>query len=520
MNGRIRKLGVVLLVCYVALFVQLNYIQVYEAESLNTSDENRRPVQAEFENPRGKILSYEGVELARSVASEGVIERRREYPQGDLFGQVTGFYSLFFGVEGVEKFYDAELAGRTVEQRAAGFFDGIFDERDLSGDVRLTLRDDVQRVARDQLGQRDGSVVALDPRTGALLAMWSYPSYDPTLLSSLSQEDATVARDFFLALPGDPLLAKPYRERYAPGSTFKIVTAAAGLESGRIGAADPVYPSVESYTPPLTTRPLQNFGGNTCGGDLFDILRRSCNAAFAQMAAEDIGPEPMITTARAFGFNSEMPIDLPNPAVSNFPEDFGKLLNAGTDDAPAGVYENTPALAQSAIGQNDVSATPLQMALVAAAVANRGTVMQPHVLEEITDQAGIVIATSQDRELSQAMRPASAGVLREAMIGVVEGGTASGLAIDGMVVGGKTGTAQLGTDPPRSHAWIIGFAGPPGEDPSVAVAVLVEGQEGASEQTGGRVAAPIARAVLEAALVPAVEPVRATAPLLEVPSEG
>jgi peptidoglycan glycosyltransferase len=314
--------------------------------------------------------------------------------------------------------------------------------------------------------------------------MWSFPSFDP---NALATQDLSAANDAYALLQSDtrkPLLAKTYRERFFPGSTFKVVTAAAGLESGAVTEQAPSYPTAREYVPPQTSRPLRNFGGSSCGGSLFDILRVSCNTAFAQMAV-DLGAGPMIERAEAFGFNSAPPIDLPNAARSVFPTDF---------------EQNLPALAQAGIGQNDVSATPLQMAMVAAAIANEGRVMAPTVLAEVRDDEGEVVDDPEPEEWRRALSAPNADVLRRAMIGVVEDGTARNLAIPGMEVGGKTGTAQLGTDPPRSHAWIIGFAGPPGQPASVAVAVLVEGQPGASEQTGGQVAAPIARAVMEVVL--------------------
>jgi penicillin-binding protein A len=212
----------------------------------------------------------------------------------------------------------------------------------------------------------------------------------------------------------------------------------------------------------------------------------SCNTAFAQMGV-DTGPDDMIEIAEGFGFNQDVPLDLTGATRSVFPTDFER---------------NLPALAQSAIGQFDVSSTPLQMALVAAAVANEGRIMEPHVVTEVSDSDGEVVSRTDPSEWTRAMDPGTATLLRDAMVQVVEQGTARRLAIPGMVVGGKTGTAQLGTDPPRSHAWIIGFAGPPGEAPTIAVAVLIEGQPGASEQTGGQVAAPIAQAVMAAALAP------------------
>jgi len=484
-NRQIAKLGIGLLACFVLLFVQLNRVTVFGAERLKSHPQNNRSILRDFDAPRGTIVTADEVVVAVSEpAPEGSrFERLRRYPEGDLFAHSVGWFSLNLGAAGVEDSYNAELAGRTLDLSFRRV-DDLFVDRDRVGDLRLTLRADVQRVARDQLGQRQGSVVAIDPRSGELLALWSWPSFDPNVLAGQDLQGANAAYELLQADQRDPLLAKTHRERFFPGSTFKVVTAAAGLASGSITEQAPTYPTAREYVPPQTTRPLRNFGGSTCGGNLFDILRVSCNTAFAQMAI-DLGEGPMVERAEAFGFNDVPPLDLPGVARSVFPTDFD---------------QNLPALAQSGIGQNDVSSTPLQMALVAAAVANGGSIMAPTVLADVRDDDGTVVEDPQPREWRRATSPEHAEVLRRAMIQVVERGTARNLAIPGVEVGGKTGTAQLGTDPPRSHAWIIGFAGPPGQAPSVAVAVLVEGQPGASEQTGGQVAAPIARAVMETVL--------------------
>lgn len=485
MNRQIAKLGAGLLVCYLLLFAQVNRLTVFGAERLKDNPANNRAVLRDFDSARGSIATADGVVVARSVPTpEGSrFERIRQYPEGPLFAHTVGYYSLNLGATGVEDSYNNQLAGRTLDLSFRDL-DDLFVERDRVGDLTLTLRADAQRVARDELGERQGSVVALDPRTGDVYAMWSFPSFDPNALASHDFEAVNALFQALNELPAKPLLPKTYRERFFPGSTFKVVTAAAGLVSGEVTPDAPSYPSTNEYVPPQTDRPLRNFGGSTCGGTLFHILRVSCNTAFAQMAV-DLGPETMTERAEAFGFNHVPPIDLPNPARSVFPTDFEQDL---------------PALAQSGIGQNDVSATPLQMALVAAAVANGGAVMEPTVLATVRDDEGTVVEEPEPEQWRRAIPPEVAGLLRQAMIGVVEGGTARNLAIDGAEVGGKTGTAQLGTDPARSHAWIIGFAGPPGGEPTVAVAVIVEGQAGASEQTGGRVAAPIARAVMETVL--------------------
>lgn len=488
MNRQIRRLGLFLAALYVALFAMLNYVQVFAADDLNSHPANIRQVLRDFTQPRGSIATADGVVIARSVPSDDRFERQREYPEGQLYAHTTGYFNFSFGADGLERSYNDELAGQTAEQEIRAWTD-IFGSSEQVGNLTLTIRDDVQRVAQQRLGDRDGSVVAIDPRTGGIIAAWSFPSYDPNVLSSHDLDAAAEARSLLESVPSRPLLADWYRERFFPGSTFKVVTGATGVQTGRVTPDQPVYPSTTEYVPPGTTRPLRNFGGSTCGGALFEILARSCNTSFAEMGVETLGPDPMVEGAQGWGFNSRPPLDLPAAATSVFPTDFA---------------QNLPALAQSSIGQNDVQATPLQMALVAAGVANRGVVMAPHVVSEVRDPEGDVIQRHDDRAWLQPLSPESAATMNDAMVNVVTSpqGTAGVLAIDGMRVGGKTGTAQLGTDPPSSHAWIIGFAGPEGGEAEVAVAVIVEAQQGVSEITGGREAGPIAQAVMQAALTP------------------
>jgi len=483
MTRQIRALGVGLMVCFLVLFVQLNRLTVFGAERLNDSPVNTREILRDFSQPRGSVTTADGVVIARSIPSGDRFEFQREFPEGLLFAHISGFYSFSLGSSGVEKTYNDELAGRTIDLSLQDLSD-LFVDKDRVGDITLSVRADLQRIATEQLGAREGSVVALDPRNGEILALASFPSYNPNALASHDTQAATAVQTLLDADPNKPRLARTYQDRFFPGSTFKVVTATAGIASGGVNRDQPAYPSSSGYTAPGTTRPLRNFGGATCGGTLFQILQASCNTAFAQMGV-DTGPEAMIATAQAFGFNQDVPLDLTGPVRSNFPTDFER---------------NLPALAQSSIGQNDVAATPLQMAMVAGAVANDGRVMVPHVLRDVRDGDGNVVDTYEPEVWTTAMDSATAGLMREAMRGVVESGTASGLALPGFEIGGKTGTAQLGTDPPRSHAWIIGYGGPPGQPATIAVAVMIEGQPGASEQTGGRVAAPIAQAVMAAHL--------------------
>lgn len=509
MNRRIRRLGIVLGVLYLLLFAQLNRVQFFGAERLQEDTNNSRGLLREFGRPRGPIITADGVVVARSVDHDGSVDFRREYPEGELYAHVVGYQSLNVSATGLERVYNDELAGVPFEQQYQSFAD-FFSDRDTSATLRLTVRHDVQAAAREALADRLGSVVAIDPRSGEVLALWTYPSFDPNPLADPDGFVANAAFDELLAAPDDPLLAKAYREIFFPGSTFKLVTAAAGVESGLIDAVEPVFPGSDGYEPIPAGAPIRNFGGSTCGGDLVEILRVSCNTAFSEIGAEWVGPDGMIATAEAFGFNRVPEIDLPEAAASRFPTEYGDVLadvefyrgdgdpDSSLPNGRVAVHEDTARLAQTSIGQNDVAATPLQMAMVAAAIANGGEVMRPHVVDVLLDAEGVVYDDIQPSVQRIAMGSSTAETLADAMRVVAAEGTARNLLVDGLDIGGKTGTAQLGTDPPNSHAWIVGFAGLPDEAPSLAFAVVVEAQEGASEQTGGRVAAPIAQAVIRA----------------------
>ncbi|MCD9624138.1 peptidoglycan D,D-transpeptidase FtsI family protein [Rhabdothermincola salaria] len=487
MNRNIRRLGVALMLCYVALFVKLNWIQVIDADDLANNPLNTAPIRQDFNRARGAITSGDGVLLAESIPNPDVdseFDRLRVYPEGELFGHVTGYFSFQFGASGLEREYSEELTGQTFGQQVRGFAD-LFVANENVGNMTVSVRQDLQQIARDQLGEREGSVVAIDPRTGEILSFWSYPTFDPNALSGTDIEATEQAWALYNLAPGTPLRAHQYQDRYFPGSTFKVVTGSVGLETGTVTNDEPSYPFVSGYTAPQTDLVISNFGGRVCGGTLPEILAVSCNSSFAQMGTETIGGELMVQGSESWGFNRDVPIDMPAPAQSFFPPD---------------VVSNPPKLAQSSIGQSDVQATPLQMAMVAGAVANGGTMMRPHLMTEIRNRQGSLVDEADPEPWLTPLSPTNAETMRVDMIGVVEDGTATALRIPGFEVGGKTGTAQLGTDPPRSHTWIIGFAGPPGQPATVAVAVVVLDQDGGSEATGGRVAGPIARAVLEAAL--------------------
>lgn len=503
MNKQIRRLGVFLIICYLALFVKLNQVQVVEADALNNHPDNSRLVQVEYNRPRGAVTSADGALLARSVEVEGGnFKRVREYPEGSLFASVTGFFSFTFGSTGVEETYNAELTGDTFQQQLRGLAD-LFTTNENVGNLQLSLRKDLQTVARDTLGDREGSVVAIDPRSGEILAFWSTPSYDPNLISSPDQTQSREAWALMNLDPAKPLQAKMYQERYFPGSTFKVVTGGVGLQSGRVTMTEPRYPFVSSYTPPQTTLPIRNFGGGTCGGDLPLILMVSCNTAFAEMGAETLGPDIMVPGAESWGFNQDVPIDLPAPARSAFPTDF---------------TDNLPKLAQASIGQNDVAATPLQMAMVAGGVANDGVIMTPHVLRQVTDANGNVVKTYEPSPWLTPLDPTQAANMQSAMYGVVNGpaGTAGNIRIPGVDIGAKTGTAQLGDN--RVHNWMIAYAGRPGADPEIAISVVVLNNPETGDFTGGQVAGPIVKTMIEAAMAVLPPPAAsATPPATETP---
>jgi peptidoglycan glycosyltransferase len=497
MSRQIRNLGVFLVVCYAALFLQVNRLTIFQADELQDKPGNNRAVERDFSRPRGTIETADGVVLAESVPSDDRFKLQRTYPTGELFGQITGYFAFQLGSTGVEKEYNDELAGRTINFDIRNISD-LFVDRERVGNVVLSLRNDVQQVAKDALGDRPGAVVALDPRNGEIIAMWANPGYDPTPLASHDFQAAKAASEALNNDPAKPTLSRAFADRTFPGSTFKVVTATAGIERGGVTPDSPSYPVTDSYLAGGRGQPIHNFGGEVCGGKLFEILQVSCNTSFAQMGVENAGAENMIDISRLFGWDRDVPLDLPGVAHSVFPA--------------ANARAEPPFLAQASIGQNENQATPLQMAMVAAAVANGGKIETPHVMREVRDDQGDVVDRYEPQVWTTPMSAATAETLRQAMISVVTDGTANHLddeVPDGTIVGGKTGTAQVTSGSDSANAWIIGFAGPDGKPPEAAVAVLVEAQEGVSEQTGGRVAAPIASEVLRQALT---APARAEQP--------
>jgi peptidoglycan glycosyltransferase len=480
-TDRIQRLGLILGVAFCLLLAALTRIQVVDAAKLANDPRNTRALTAAFSADRGLIQTSDGTLLARSVPSGDEFKRQREYPEGPLFAPVTGYLSFTFGADGAERSFNNDLVGGALPKGDDALRE-LFSKKKRVGDVTLTINAAVQRVAAQALGERRGSVVALDPTTGSIIALVNYPSFDPTPLAAHSQDAVRAAWEQLQADKTQPLLPRSYRLARAPGSTFKVVTAAAALDH-KPELATKVYPTLRQLDLPRTDKDLPNYGGKPCGGTIADLLRVSCNTGFAQVGL-DIGGEGMTAEARAFGFDERPPLDLPAAARSHFPD-------------ASEFVRGEPFLAQSAIGQQSVTATPLQMALVAAAIANQGIIMKPHVLDHVSDERGSVIRSYKPSEWRTATSGATAAAVKQMMIDVAARGTATRAQVPGVTVAAKTGTAQ--TFGNNAHAWLIAFA--PAEAPKVAIAVIVESQDGLGDTvTGGRVAAPIAQQVMKAAL--------------------
>jgi peptidoglycan glycosyltransferase len=485
MNKQIRRLAVALLACYLVLFVQLNVLAVGRQQELNADPRNNRQTERDFNRPRGSIIAADGTVLARSVPTTRGAQFRfqREYPTGDLFGNITGYYTFSFGSTQIERTQNDVLMGDTTAQNLRAIT-GLFSGNDNTGSVVLTMRPDVQQVAADALGAREGSVVVMDPHTGAVIAMVSNPRYNPADVAVHNSTKAEQVLTFLNAYPGKPLLANAYQERYMPGSSFKVITTSIAFENG-VTSLDREFPSTTEYVPPQTTDPIQNFGGTACGGTMVEVFYRSCNIPFAQLAIE-LGPEKMVEGTKKWGIGEELPIDLPAPAASSFGE-----VSDFTDQLPL--------LAIGGFGQGSTTMVPLHMAMIASTIANGGAMMKPHVVDATIDHDGGVLSRTTPSVWKSPISSSTAETLTSLMVEVVNLGTGKPMQLEGGIqAAAKTGTAQLNTTgPERSNAWIIGFA--PAEAPQYAVAVVLKGgpDDEISAGTGGKLAGPIAKQVLD-----------------------
>ncbi|MEM8619519.1 MAG: penicillin-binding transpeptidase domain-containing protein [Actinomycetota bacterium] len=488
MNRQIRQLALGLMACYVVLFVALNYWQVGRKEELDAQFDNTRAVLREFNKPRGPIVTADGIVAAFSEPTPPgeTYDYRREYPDGELLADITGYFTFAFGSTQVERVYGDVLTGSTAAQQVRGLGDLLSGEFDNSGSVELAIRHDAQQAARFFLAGQPGSIVLMEPQTGAVRAMFSNPTYDP---NTFVNADFDVAQEVITELQneeGNPLLANAYQERYMPGSTFKVITTGIGLEAGVL-SPETVFPNESQWVPPQTDNPIQNYNGSTCGGDMATVFARSCNIPFARTAIE-LGPEAMVEGVEAWGVGEEIPLDIPRSAASTF---------GTTDD----LDQELPQLGIRGFGQSETQMVPLHMAMVASTVANGGFMMEPYVVEATYDSQGRVLDEADPAVWKNPLSPENALIMTDFMRGVAERGTAScciGLE-GGIPVAAKTGTAELGleSNPDLSHAWIIAFA--PADDPQYAVAVSLINVESTADAaaTGGRLAGPIAKGMLD-----------------------
>ena len=482
MNTPLRRLATVVVIMFVVLIGGVSWVQFGQASALNNDSRNVRTAYREFGKPRGPIV-VAGKAIASSTPSNVAFGYQRTYVNGPLYSSVTGFYSVVNRADGLEQAVNDVLTGTADSLFLTRLQDLITGKQPQGSSVELTINPAAQQAAWDALGDQRGAVVAIDPTTGAILAFVSKPGFDPNLLASHDTAKAGAAYQQLLAADGNPLLNTVTKESYAPGSTFKLITAAAALESGRF-APDTTVPAPTVLALPQTSATITNYGGESCGNGttttIADALRISCNTAFAQLGM-DLGAPALAAQAAKFGFGD---------AGLTIPMSVAKSV------FPTGL--NAPQTAQSAIGQFSVHATPLEMAMVSAAIANGGTLMKPYLVQTVRTSDLDVVSETTPSALSTAISAATAAALRDMMVGVVENGTGTAAQIPGVRVAGKTGTAET-SDKTPPHAWFTAFA--PADAPRVAVAVLVEhGGNLGSEATGGRVAAPIAKAVIQAVL--------------------
>jgi peptidoglycan glycosyltransferase len=478
MNKPIRRVAFIALLMFALLLANGTYMMIFRQDSLAAQPQNRRVRDAEFAQNRGAILAAGKVEMAKTVPSKDRFKFQRVYPDGELYAPISGFYSYDRASSALESTYNAQLAGTDDALFVRRLIDMASNKTPKGATVQTTIVPKIQKAAADTLGNQKGAVVALDPKTGAVLAMVTSPTYDPNDIASHDIEAAGKAYDRLASDPQHPLSNRAAREIYPPGSTFKLVTAAAALADGK--TPDSTVESPDRLKLPGTRVYLPN--STNCGGTKITItqaLKVSCNTAFANLGM-DVGASKLREQAQLFGFDQRHLADLGGVA-SQFPD---KL--------------NEAQLALSSIGQYDVAASPLQMAMVSAAIANDGVLMDPYVVSSVRSADLKPIETHKPQQLSTAMTPDNAKELQQMMLQVVIQGTGHNAQIPGVQVAGKTGTAQ--SDPKRKpFAWFTSFA--PVDNPTVAVAVIVEDADiPRSDIAGGRVAAPIAKAVMQAAL--------------------
>ncbi|HEY1529482.1 MAG TPA: penicillin-binding protein 2 [Galbitalea sp.] len=486
MNRQLRRVGTLVLLMFVALFVSSTVIQVFSVDKLNSDARNVRTLDDSYSAERGAILDADGNVIAKSVPSNDVYKYQRVYTNAEMYANVTGYFTFNQANPGIEGALDDYLSGNSNAQFLSNL-STIFTGKTVQGaSVELTIDPKVQQAAWDALGNNSGAVVAMDPKTGAILAMVSKPSYDPNTLSVHSTTQFFAAYNALLKSPSKPLVNRATAgDLYHPGSVFKLVVAAAALDSGK-ATPDTAFPNPAALQLPLSSAFIHNSTNQSCGpGDTATIataIRLSCNIPIAQLGAA-IGEGTISEYASRFGFGKPF-----------------ALANGNFDVTPS-IYptgQDAPHLMLSAFGQSDDRVTPLQIALDSAAIANGGTEMQPTLIKKIIEPDLSELKVLSPKVYGNPITSTTAGEVRDMMIASVASGAASNARIGGVQVAGKTGTAQNGVHDPYT-LWFTGFA--PADDPQVVVAVVVENGGGKGQDAvGNQIAAPIGKAVIEAVL--------------------
>ncbi|MEU1007135.1 penicillin-binding protein 2 [Streptomyces sp. NPDC005890] len=491
MNKPLRRIAIFCGLLMLALLIRDNYLQYVRADKLKDDPKNRRVTIARYATPRGDIIVSGGDPITGSTLTSKTglndLKYKRTYKNGPMWAPVTGYASQAFGATQLESLEDGILTGDDDRLFFRKTLDMITGKEQQGGNVVTTLNAAAQKAAFDGLKNQGGkgAVVALDPSTGKILALASYPSYDPSSFAGNTNDDAAAWKKLQKKYnPNDPMLNRALRETYPPGSTFKVVTAAAALENGKYTSADEKTDSPLPWTMPGTTTQLKNEGNIPCENATMRVaLQYSCNTVFGKIGS-DLGNDKMLDEAKKFGFTSEQFTPVRSSA-SVFSDDM-----------------NQSQTALSSIGQYNTAATPLQMAMVASAVANDGKLMKPYMVDSLQSSNLDPVATTQPEELSRPLSPKNAQILQDMMQTVVEKGTGTRAKIDGVKVGGKTGTAQHGVENSENpYAWFISYAKLPDGSSPVAVAVVIE-DEGANRDdiSGGGLAAPIAKNVMQAVI--------------------
>jgi penicillin-binding protein A len=506
MTRRIRWFGLAMILLFSGLLIQLDNIQGLKASQLQSAADNPITTENEYAKPRGTIESSDEVILAKSVPTPNgeTYKYQREYPTGSLFAQIVGFTSYTYGdpdlddaYGGVEAEYNKELTFHTQSPRTLG---DLLNTEQGTDTVVLTVNDKLQALARQALAGRDGAVVMLNPTNGNVLAMYSNPSFDPNPLASQSGPTEAAGWATFIAKDDEGFVngtALAYDDTFPPGSSFKVITSAAAYDHDQSLTTES-FPYQPTYKPPGTNLYIHNDSGGSCGGTIQVMLPVSCDTGFASMGIA-LGAPALVNEAASFGFFARPPIDLPTDpfSVSTMCAGISGCDTAGQ----AAIYleGDQPSLAYSAIGQQDVQATPLEMAMVASGIADDGVIMKPHVLQRILDPKDNVIDSYQPTSWMRATSAKTAQAVSSLMQLVVskpppQGGTAYGIFPPSWQVAAKTGTAQVGTGNTATTDWMIAFA--PASDPKVAIAVVVPNQS--LSATGAAVSGPIVNTMLSA----------------------